>query len=370
MKCPDVAVLLATYNGEKYIGAQLDSLLQQKIDGGGNEQVLNPVCANKETANSEFKSSDTEERPSKGVDYRIYIHDDGSSDNTLSIIRNYVEKYPEKIVQVEGPPTGGAKNNFFFLMREVLYSLDDSNSNKKNADSPRYYFFCDQDDVWLEDKLQTELIALMDLEKEEKQRVPSLVWCDMKVVDERLSVISKSFSDYSNLQPNELDLDRCIMRGKVAGCSMACNKELLSMCCEISDTQDVIMHDWALLLIARIVGRVKYIDRSLALYRQHGDNGIGAEEEGTIKTVASIINRLLSMKQLKATQVNLIRYIAQVASLRQVKEVYQNQQKLIDGAVNFNSMSRGDKVRFVNKYKLYRHPHNKLWASIATFLIN
>lgn len=369
MKCPEVAILLATYNGEKYLAEQLDSLLSQKFpSGGGTTQI--------HTRNRRYlldsENTDIEEGSSKSTDYRIYIHDDGSSDNTVSIIHSYVEKYPEKIVKVEGPPTGGAKNNFFFLMQEVMHIAEESSYQTiKDVSSPRYYFFCDQDDIWLEDKLQTELSILMDLEKDEEtnQRAPSMVWCDMMVVDENLNVISQSFSSYSNLKPEELNLDRCIMHGKAAGCSIACNKELLQLCCEISNTQDIIMHDWAIILIAKIVGRLEYISKPMVLYRQHKGNELGAINESITKTIASIIGRLITLKQLKATQTDILRHIAQVASLKQVKEVYIRQMGLIDGATNFILMSRCDKVRFVNKYRIYRHPHNILWTSLATFFI-
>lgn len=69
---------------------------------------------------SRFEDTNTDENSYNTTDYRVYIHDDGSNDNTISIIRNYVEKYSDKFILIEGSPTGGAKNNFFYLMREVL----------------------------------------------------------------------------------------------------------------------------------------------------------------------------------------------------------------------------------------------------------
>lgn len=339
--------------------------------GGGDGTSKESLETEKTISKSE--STNTGEGSYNITDYMVYIHDDGSNDNTVSIIHSYVEKYPDKFILIEGPPTGGAKNNFFYLMREVLLGNEKKNLNqeRQNVNKPRYFFFCDQDDVWLEDKLQKELSILKELEKngQDGQTVPSLVWCDMKVVNDKLNVISKSFSLYSHLTPGELSLDRCIMHGKAAGCSMACNALLVKMLCEIIDSHNVIMHDWALFLIARMVGRVQYIDIPLVLYRQHSGNKLGAKNEGMPQTVASVIRRLFSMKQMKATQTNLIRYIAQIASLNQIKTVYQAQQELIDGAIGFKTMSRTNKVRYVNKFKLYRHKYNKLWTSIAAFLI-
>lgn len=429
--CSEVVILMATYNGEKYLEEQLDSLLRQKISWGGH--VGNCTVASLEESGSSDKDTDsmkgggikstkivkniedidngaqmkvhteattttkasqhigsTKQGSSRILDYKIYIHDDGSNDNTVAIIRNYIEKYPGKISLIEGPPTGSAKNNFFYLMREVSRLnemskadqrvqndkgtqgpwINQEHQDAKGIKAPKYFFFCDQDDVWLEDKLQIELSVLKQLERDESNHIiPSLVWCDMKVVDNKLNEISQSFSSYSHLTPDELDIDRCIMHGKAAGCSMACNAQLISLCCEIQKTENIVMHDWALFLIARIAGRLKYIDKPLALYRQHGHNSLGAANEGKLQMLTGIIGRLVSLRQLRATQVNLKRYIAQVASLKQVKEVYRLQQELIDGANEFMRMSRIDKVRFINKFKLYRHRSNKLWSSVAAFLI-
>jgi len=106
---------MATYNGEQYLRYQLDSILNQS-----------------------FK------------DWRLLIHDDGSVDNTLSVIKEYQEKYPEKIIHLnDGMRTGGAKNNFFHLM--------------KNA-TAEYIMFCDQDDFWLTTKVQKSLDKIKDIE--------------------------------------------------------------------------------------------------------------------------------------------------------------------------------------------------------------
>lgn len=75
------------------------------------------------------------------------------------------------------------------------------------------------------------------------------------------------------------------------------------------------------------------------------------------------------MQQLKATQENTKRYVAQVASLGRVKEAYELHRQLIDGANAFESMCRTDKVRFINKFKLYRHKNSKAWASLVAFLM-
>ena len=80
-----IAILMATYNGEKYICQQIDSILSQ-------------TCK----------------------DWELYIHDDGSTDNTIAALESYVEKYPNKIHLIDGKSTGGAKYNFFYLFGQDI----------------------------------------------------------------------------------------------------------------------------------------------------------------------------------------------------------------------------------------------------------
>ena len=114
----EIVVLLATYNGQEYLRAQLDSLVQQT-----------------------FK------------DFKIIVHDDGSTDDTLEIIAEYQEKYPEMMVQYFGEPLGSAKANFLWMLKQV------------QAD---YFFFCDQDDVWAPDKVERSLQEMYRLEEKSK----------------------------------------------------------------------------------------------------------------------------------------------------------------------------------------------------------
>ena len=94
-----IAIILATYNGGKYLREQLDSIFAQTY-----------------------------------TKWHLFIHDDGSVDDTNQIIMEYRFRNPDKITIVEGVSTGGAKNNFYFLLKNVEASL---------------YMFSDQDDVWL-----------------------------------------------------------------------------------------------------------------------------------------------------------------------------------------------------------------------------
>ena len=124
-----IAILLATYNGEKYIQEQLDSLLDQSYQ-----------------------------------DFKIYIHDDDSKDMTVDILMKYKKMFPKKIKILEGKSTGSPKNNFLYLLGNV---------------DAEYYMFCDQDDFWKKDKVQKTYDKMIENEEKNKSK-PILVFSDFR----------------------------------------------------------------------------------------------------------------------------------------------------------------------------------------------
>ena len=231
-----VAVLMATYNGEQYISEQIDSILAQT-----------------------------------DKDWKLYIHDDGSSDNTVAIIREYALKYPEKIVVLEGGKTGGAKNNFFYLFSQV--------------EAP-YYMCADQDDVWLPEKIQTTRNAMNKLQGTDaledgadtgKDENPCLVFTDLTVVDGQLQVIAEKMSAYQGLDCQKVSFNRVLIQNVVTGCTMMANRSLRDELVKLNDYRDVLMHDWWAALVAAAFGKITFINEPTILYRQHGKNSVGAQ---------------------------------------------------------------------------------------------
>lgn len=315
-----IAVLLATYNGARYLEEQIQSLIRQTIKD---------IC--------------------------IYIHDDGSTDNTRNIIEAYVKKYPNKIFVLNGNPTGGAKYNFFYLMKHV------------DAD---YLCFCDQDDVWKPHKIEVQLKNLLEIEGENRKK-PCLVWTDMQVVDKDLNLISPSFSEYANLRPQEKGIDRFIVSGKAAGCSMMINKSLQKLCLSIpEDAQGrIIMHDWFLMIVAQMFGSAKYIEETTVLYRQHSTNVVGASPYERKKYIKRAFFRLCSGEQLKITKISLGNNIKQCSCLKYVDNYQDKYTDFVDGICHFDEMHRIQKAWFVIKYKLYQHRATGLWTAVAAFFL-
>ena len=235
-----IAILMATYNGEKYICQQIDSILSQ-------------TCK----------------------DWELYIHDDGSTDNTIAVVESYVEKYPNKIHLIDGKSTGGAKYNFFYMFGQV--------------EAP-YYMTCDQDDVWLDKKIELTYDKMLTIEN--KADVPCLVYTELRVVDSELNTIADTMSGYQSLDCHKRTINQFILQNSVTGCTMMVNRALRDKMLRITDIDNTIMHDWW----AAQFGKTAFIDEPTILYRQHGDNSLGALG---INKLSYIVRRVWQKKQIQ-----------------------------------------------------------------------
>lgn len=238
---PKVAILLASFNGEKYIVKQLESIKEQSYS--------NFVC---------------------------YIHDDGSTDSTQDLIREFCKQDPVRFQYVDGLPCGGAKYNFFFLLRKI-------------ADEP-YIMFCDQDDYWFPEKIRISVKTIKQLERDTAE--PLCIYSDLEVVNSNLKTIDLSFYHFTGKNPIKNDLKSLLMDNVVVGCTMMMNRLLMQKAMELENVDSIYMHDWWIALVAAAYGRLYYINKPLLKYRQHGDNSVGAVPKKTIiKYIICAFNR-------------------------------------------------------------------------------
>lgn len=224
---PLIDILMATYNGEQYIREQIESIQCQSFTA-----------------------------------WRLLISDDCSSDNTPNIIQKFAEQDSRIYIVSDGIRHGSAKANFMSLMAK--------------SKAP-YVMFCDQDDVWLPTKIEKTYIRMRELEKSSDKNIPLLVFTDMKVVREDLSVISNSFVKFSNINPHRTKFPQLIAQSVGAGCTMMVNRIVVDYALKAKTNDGMIMHDWWISLIASAFGKIAYINESTSLYRQHGDNTVGAK---------------------------------------------------------------------------------------------
>ena len=213
---PLVIVLLSTYNGERFLREQIDSILKQK-----------------------------------NVDVRLFVRDDGSSDSTISILEEYQNHGYLSFY------TGENKRPAQSFM-DLVYS---------SPDAP-YYAFCDQDDYWIDDKLE---IAVNKLEREDKD-IPCLYYGMPRIVDEKLCILQPQPKTSETMTTFE----SCLVNSKATGCTMVFNEKLASIL-KLAKPDYVLMHDaWVHKVCLALEGKVIFDPDVHILYRQHNGNVVGA----------------------------------------------------------------------------------------------
>lgn len=224
----ELTILLSTYNGENYLREQLDSVMAQTYSG-----------------------------------WTMLIRDDGSTDATPAILREYCEKYPDRINLL--PADGqnrGPKNSFAFLLQQT---------------DSEYIAFCDQDDYWLPAKLETCMAELKRAESRYGKTTPLLVFSDLRLVNEKRETIHASFLAFSGLDAGWAQNNTLLCRNVAPGCSMLFNRALALRAGEIPEA--AVMHDYWMMLFARYAGHIHFIPQPQVAYRQHGSNSLGADRQ-------------------------------------------------------------------------------------------
>ncbi|WP_295073900.1 glycosyltransferase family 2 protein [uncultured Fibrobacter sp.] len=231
-----IAVLLATYNGGKYIKEQLESLFQQSCK-----------------------------------QFHLYVRDDGSSDDTMKIVEEFRQKYPDKITILEDSQKHrGAAKSFMYLL--------------ENVDS-EYYMFCDQDDIWLPEKIEKTYARMKEIETATlsetaahvKGNAPILVATDLRVVDKQLSPIKESFNEDLKIDVFRKHPELICVRHVVTGCTMMFNRAAKLAALPMSPRAT--MHDeWVALCVHFKGGVISILDDATMLYRQHTSNTLGADQ--------------------------------------------------------------------------------------------
>jgi len=230
-----VAILLSTFNGEKYLVDQLDSLIHQSYSN-----------------------------------FVIVLRDDNSTDGTTSLIQSYRRKFPELIHVIENKGENlGASGSYSLLMRYVL------DHKRELGLQQAYMMFCDQDDVWLEDKTSVQIKAMLDAESRTAS-IPTLIHSDLRVVSESGEQISESFMQYQGLKTERNHFGNLLVSNLVTGCTVLLNESLAKLVLPIP--KEAIMHDWWAALVGSAFGNIIFLDSPLVNYRQHENNTLGAKQ--------------------------------------------------------------------------------------------
>lgn len=230
-----IVILMATYQGEKYLKAQMESIIAQDYPN-----------------------------------WELSIRDDGSSDQTLLLLSAYANRYPDQITVHQGKENLGGTRNFLTLLRDAV-----AREGRRAADGQTYFMFSDQDDVWHPDKLRLTLARMKQLEARYGADVPGLVFTDARVVDGGLGEIAPSFFRLKRFHTGKRTLPHLLMENMVIGCTSMMNVALAGLVERIPEHARY--HDWWMALLAAAFGHTSYLPVATLDYRQHGNNVVGAE---------------------------------------------------------------------------------------------
>lgn len=219
-----IDILLATYNGEKYLNELIDSILSQTY---------------------------------KNI--RLIISDDCSKDNTREILEKY-QKEDSRVIVYKQEQNQGYVKNFEFLLKKV---------------ESDYYMLADQDDVWLPEKVEKSLQKL-------KAENADLVFGDLEVVDQNLKTIYPSFNDFMLLSRK---IQKYIKSYKlnylyncITGCTVLAKSKFISQILPVPTTSKYFIHDHWIGIIMSTYGKLAYMPEKYIKYRQHGDNQVGTNK--------------------------------------------------------------------------------------------
>lgn len=219
-----ISVAMATYNGEKYIEKQVRTILNN------------------------LKEDD-----------ELIISDDGSKDKTIEIINNFNDK---RIKLLDGPKKG-IKQNF-------------ANAIKNTTGD--YIFLSDQDDVWMENKVDTIIKCF-----EENNYI--LIQHDAIVVDEKDKVLYESFAQHRKVKTGII---KNLIKNSYHGCCIALKRELINEILPIPN--NIYLHDQWIGMVAELNGKTHFLDEKLIKYRRHSDNNSSFKHLPVSKMLLNRIN--------------------------------------------------------------------------------
>ena len=287
-----VNILMSTYNGQQFLAEQIRSIQDQSY-----------------------------------TDWTLFIRDDGSSDNTKEILKDF-ERQDSRIHLIDSDKSDnlGVIKSFHKLV---------------NHDRADYYFFSDQDDVWLPNKLELSLKEAQNYLAD----LPLMVYMDLKVVNQDLEIMTESMVKSQSHHANT-ELVQELTENTVTGGVAMINHALAEMW---QVTDDILMHDWYLALLASAFGNLVFIDQPGELYRQHSDNVLGA------RTLSKRFKKWIRPHILFAVYWDLIKNSQKQASHLLQMPLSQSNRELIEAFVTIMDKSMLERFRILRKYGLRKN---------------
>lgn len=219
-----IDILLATYNGEKFVKEQIESILNQTYEN-----------------------------------FNLIISDDASTDNTLNILEEY-EKKDTRIKIFKKEKNEGLIDNFEFLLKNVTSD---------------YFMFSDQDDIWKKDKIEKSINKL-------KEENSGLVYTDLEIVDEKLNVIYPSYWKYKQIYKKIIkynNFEALYLNNFVTGCTILAKSKYIKDILPLPRNSKFVLHDYWTALIISAKDKISYVEEPTIQYRQHKNNRVGSSRK-------------------------------------------------------------------------------------------
>ncbi|HFI0254757.1 TPA: glycosyltransferase family 2 protein [Streptococcus suis] len=287
-----VNILMSTYNGQQFLAEQIRSIQDQTY-----------------------------------TDWTLLIRDDGSSDQTKDLLHDFARQDSRiRLIDVEETKNLGVIKSFHRL---VHYEQAD------------YYFFSDQDDVWLPDKLAISLQEAQSYKTDQ----PLMVYMDLTVVDQDLQVMTESMIRSQSHHANTQLVQELTENTVTGGVSMI-NHSLAGLW---TKTEDIIMHDWYLALLASAFGQLVFIDKAGELYRQHADNVLGA------RTLSKRLKKWIRPHVLFRVYWDLIKSSQKQASFLLDKPLLPAHRELVEAFVTIMDKPMLERYQILKKYGLRKN---------------
>lgn len=298
-----ITIVMGTYNGEKYIAEQIDSIIHQTYQ-----------------------------------DWCLLIRDDGSTDGTVAIIKAYAQKNANIFLLQDRLGNVGFNRNFMTLIEQ--------------ADSP-YISICDQDDVWLPNKLEKSLHALQAIEI--PTNIPALVHSDAFLVDSDLNRITDKWIGHRGTIEG---FNGVSFANSVQGASLMFNQALKKIALT---TPIQAPYDYHLSLLSSLKGKRFFINESLLYYRQHSHNAIGGMPADSKINGRFYFNQLINLIKSLVTSLD---YERLNPTLKHCFQAY----KIIKGNYSQGSISESQ-TKPLAEY-LYIFEGNNIFKKLYFFIKN
>lgn len=288
-------ILMSCYNGSRYLSQQLESVLQQTV-----------------------------------TDFTLLIRDDGSKDDTLQIL----QQCEDSRIKVLSGENLGPSGSFFALLEEA---------RKLGADN---VFFCDQDDIWMPQKMELLLAELANCPSG-----PALVFSDFSMIDGEGTVTGDSYAAMAQLRiPQDGNFfPKLLAQPYVFGCASALNKALLDLI--VNPPEGIEMYDCWIALVASVFGTVRYLSTPTIYHRFHTSNATG---KAGMNSLSSRLRRLTGQLKQQVANTALRLHQAQLLLDRYGSTLPPKYHTQLDELANAGMTAGFSAVKTLRKYAVAR----------------